>query len=290
MILILGCGFLGSSAAAWLSKNSDIPVTATVRDLKNAPKLPGVAVVPCNLADPAAWDTLKAHIGDASVDVLYLAAAHNIDKVYEQPSAAAEINLAALERFYRTFDNVRRLIYASTDCVYGEGSPDTAFREDSPLAPLSVYGRQKLAAEEIVRCHGHTAARLPLMLGPTPSPKRGFYDNCVKRLQGGETVEMLDGFYRSALSYADAAAYLCELLLLPARLPGAVNVGGDALLSKYELGCRIAEHIGASCDQIVKLPAEAANRFYTDRRAFCARLDNALLKQLLGRETIDMTL
>jgi nucleoside-diphosphate-sugar epimerase len=107
--------------------------------------------------------------------------------------------------------NVKKLFFASTDCVYGENGEIPLLKESSPLKPVNVYGQQKMEAENIVLSKGFTVTRLPFMFGPSMSSKNSFYDNLCKRLKNGEEIEMIDGMLRSALKYSETAELLVKL-------------------------------------------------------------------------------
>ena len=46
---------------------------------------------------------------------------------------------------------VQRFIFASTCSVYGASSDDSFLNEDSPLSPVSLYARSKIASEKVIR-------------------------------------------------------------------------------------------------------------------------------------------
>ncbi len=52
---------------------------------------------------------------------------------------------------------VERFVYGSTIGVYGESGGET-LDENTPPRPMNVYGRSKLAAEEVVKSHGSAIA------------------------------------------------------------------------------------------------------------------------------------
>ncbi|MGN1478330.1 MAG: sugar nucleotide-binding protein [Acutalibacteraceae bacterium] len=290
MFLIVGCGFLGSCVADIFTNRFNRQVIATVRSQENAPCNKNVKYLKCDVTDVenilAIYDLCK----DSSIDVLYLASMHQIDAVYKNPEQAGTVNLDALKNFFNIFKNINRFIYASTDCVYGESINNHLFKEDDVLSPVNEYGRQKLQAEKEVTANGGHVVRLPFMFGPTPSPKKSFYDVCVKKLLSGEKIKMMDGFYRSALTYYQAAEFIAELFLLPKPLLDIINVCGDETLSKYDIGCRLAKKLSLSDDLIIKEPVANSGQFYIDKRAMTSLMDNSLLKSILNLEKIHFNL
>lgn len=288
MNLIVGCGFLGSYTLKALLEQKGRDMLATVRRPDGKPNLPGADFFICDVAEPADLQALKHRLGDTPLTVYYFAAFHQVDRLFEEPAAGKRINLQALSAFLDLNLNIQKLFFASTDCVYGENTAEyPAFPEDAPLRPVNEYGRQKAAAEEIVRAHGFTVLRLPFMLGPSLSGKPHFYDKATATLQRGEPLEMIDGLVRSVLSYRQTADLLIALSRLPAAsLPEVVNVCGDEGLTKYEMGLRIAEHLGCDPALIKKISEEEGRKFFKDARAHSAVMDNTRLKQLLGLHTL----
>lgn len=287
MILVMGCGFLGSCIVKNLIDSAQGgKVIAAYRNEANIPDIPGAEFIRCDVTDINDLKNLKEKCGSEPLKVVYLSAVHNIDYVYKNPLDAARTNIDALGNFLDVNNNIERIIFASTDCVYGDIPAPFHFKETDETNPVNEYGRQKLRAEKIITEHGGTAVRLPLMIGPTPSPKKGFFDNCSEKLEIGQKIDMLDGYLRSALTFNDAAYCICRLLLKDGAIPPIINVCGDEDLSKYEIGCRLADYLGVSKELVNYLPEEKGDVFYKEKRAKSALMDNSLIKSVLTLEKI----
>jgi dTDP-4-dehydrorhamnose reductase len=105
-----------------------------------------------DLADP---DSIHRAIADARPDVIVNAAAYTaVDRAESEPDAAMRINGIApgiiAEEAARSGALV---VHYSTDYVF-DGAQGAPYREDDPPAPMSAYGRSKLAGEEAVRAAG----------------------------------------------------------------------------------------------------------------------------------------
>jgi dTDP-4-dehydrorhamnose reductase len=88
-------------------------------------------------------------------DAIINAAAHTaVDKAESEPDLARRINAvgpAVLAREAAVLG--ASLVHYSTDYVF-DGSGDQPRTEEAPTAPLSVYGRTKLEAEQAIRASG----------------------------------------------------------------------------------------------------------------------------------------
>ncbi len=288
MILIVGCGFLGSHLLNCISSKTNEPTIATVRNLNDIPPINGITYVKCDVTDTSDLINLAGMCKAEPLTVFYFAACHNIDYVYEKPDTARQVNIEALKNFITIIPNIKKLFFSSTDCVYGEGKDSSKkFDELSSLSPVNEYGRQKIDAEKIVISNGYTVLRLPFMLGPSDISKAHFYDNIRKKLLNGEAIEMINGMKRSVLSYRQTAELIYLLSLLPTdRLPKIINVCSDTELSKYEMGCVIAKNLNAPPYLIKSISEEQGEKFFKDKRASRTAMDNSLLKTLLGLEEI----
>ncbi len=91
----------------------------------------------------------------AQPDVIVNAAAYTaVDQAESEPALAHTINAAAPAILAQvTLDMGCKLIHYSTDYVF-DGSGDAPWAETSPAAPLSVYGKSKLAGEESITASG----------------------------------------------------------------------------------------------------------------------------------------
>ena len=289
MIVVVGCGHLGSYLIKKAAASVNEPIIATVRDMKNAFPIVGVEWIKCDVCVQSDLDALTKKYGNEPKTVFYFAAAHKIDEVYQHPQEAKKVNLYALTAFLETVPNINNLFFSSTDCVYGENNENTpVFDEQSVPEPLNEYGKQKLSAEQIVLSHGYHVVRLPLLFGASLQPERfTFYDVLCEKLLAGQSVEMIDGLRRSLLSFQNAADILFRLSRFEKDcLPSVLNVCSDDSYTKYEIGCMLAEKLGVSKELVCKIPETESRRFFKDRRASCTVMDNTLLKQILGLKSI----
>ena len=144
-------GFIGSALSARLHADGDRIVA--VDDLSRGTRtlLPAdVAFIEGDIRDGAA---LRAAIVAEQPDtVIHLAAMHFIPDCLARPGDTMAVNVEGTRRLLDSCrdSDVRHVIFASTAAVYAP--VDHACVEDeTPLAPLEVYGESKLAGEHLVR-------------------------------------------------------------------------------------------------------------------------------------------
>ena len=286
MILIVGCGFLGNYLLREFTEKSYEPIIATIRDMQNKSTVTSAEYIYCDVTDRASLKELANACKNEELTVFYLASCHNVDYVFTNPEKASYINVDCLRVFLDTVPNIKKLFYASTDCVYGDNK-NILFSEKDKLSPVNEYGRQKIAAENIVLNRGFTVLRLPFMLGPSLSSKPHFYDNISKAISNGEPIEMIDGMHRSVLSYHQVARLIFSLSLLPYdTLPKIINICGDDAISKYDIGLAVADKSGISSDTVKPIPEKDGAKFFKDNRASFTAMDNTLLKTILKLKEI----
>jgi nucleoside-diphosphate-sugar epimerase len=85
------------------------------------------------------------------------------------PACARDEKLATAVNFehvkYIVQSTKCRIIYPNTNSGYGVSDGEAHCTEETPLAPISVYGRTKCDAEEWVLGAGHTSLRLATVFG-----------------------------------------------------------------------------------------------------------------------------
>lgn len=131
--------------------------------------------------DVAEESSIRRAVRKAAPDVIVNAAAYTaVDKAEDEPQIAHAVNARAPEVLAEEARAANAaLIHFSTDYVF-DGNKDGAWVETDPVAPVSVYGRSKLAGEQAIAAsgcrhvilrtawvygaHGHNFARTMLRL------------------------------------------------------------------------------------------------------------------------------
>lgn len=145
-----------------------------------------------------------------------------------------------------------RLVYLSTDLVY----PGTKgnYGPHAPRRPLSVYGRLKAEAEDVVG--EQELVRASLLYGPPSERKAGAVGWMVGELRAGRAIELFEDEIRSPLHVGDLALGLAALLDLPAQPGRQLNLGGPDRLSRLDMGRIVAQAFGL--DERLLVPGRLA--------------------------------
>jgi len=193
---------------------------------------PNFNVVRGDARDP---DVLRPLVRDADV-VIPLAAlvgapACDLDKVGAQTT-----NFEAINTLLRLLSNDQRVIMPITNSGYGVGDGDKLCTEESPMRPVSLYGRTKVDAEKLATVFGMSPRmRIDLLV-----------NEFVYRALMDRTVVLFEGhFKRNYIHVRDVAhTFVHGLREFREMRDQAYNVGlSDANLSKIELCDRIRQQL-----------------------------------------------
>lgn len=242
------------------------------------------------LSDSSSIDSAIMHLSSYDdIRIIFTAASHNPDIIKSDPGKASYINGECYESFLSKLKGlpVKKLIYTSSDTVYGESRNSYAFKEDDTLAPINIYGEHKKRAEEITKKYSFSIARYSYLCAPSvTAKKKHFFDTVASSLKKGEKVFMLTDWVRSAINYKDAADITLRYLF-DSRDINVLNIASDEALSKYDIGIRIAEYTGADTDLIIPCTSDELGIF-TEKRANVLITDNSLMKKLGFSDSIKL--
>lgn len=290
-LVIGGSGFLGSYIIKNILEQTQDDVVATYTSNEPIKKNDRVQWVKLDVCDVDALKQLNKQI-DPQTKIIYLAAYHHPDKVEENPSLAWNINIVALANAVNILNKASCFYYSSTDTVYGEGSKDFAFDEQSPLTPVNLYGRHKVLAEQITLAHGGNVVRFPFIIGTSlVESKKHFFDFIKADLEQGKVVEMFEDSYRSTLDFNQCAKLLVMLIeKYGACSERVLNIAGDDVLSKYDVALLMAEKYGLDKNLIKPISVKQNNAIFKAKRANSAVLNNTKIKKILNLKEIKLEL
>ena len=200
-------------------------------------------------------ETLSPLLAKADV-VIPLAALVGAPLCKKDPIAATSTNRDAIATLSKMLSRDQRIVMPITNSGYGVGEPGKFCTEETPLRPVSLYGRDKVAAEEIVLGRDNSISlRLATVFGMAPRMRIDLLVNdFVHRAVTDRFVVLFEAhFKRNYLHIRDVArAFLHAIDNFEGMCGRAYNVGlSDANLSKAEL----CERIKAQVPQFVYLEA-----------------------------------
>ena len=197
--------------------------------------------------DARVKETLKPLLKDADI-VVPLAAIVGAPLCDKDPVTATSTNLEAIKMLVGMLSKNQRVILPNTNSGYGIGESGKLCTEETPLNPISHYGRDKVAAETAVLEHGNALSfRLATVFGMSPRPRIDLLVNdfVYQAVTTGKLVLFESHFKRNYIHVRDVArAFLHAFENFEAMKGGPYNVGlSDANLSKLELCQKIQEHV-----------------------------------------------
>ena len=292
MYLIVGAsGFVGSYAIRDILAKTNEKILAADKNVEEQEDTERIQWIPCDITVHEELCMLNEQLKDEKhVKVIYLAAYHHPDLVLANPRLAWNINITSLSDFLNTIENVECLFYSSTEMVYKPGEMNVFFKEDAEKDPINAYGRHKVVAEQLVVGYGYNVVRFPFMIGPSILPgKKHFYDVIVETIQAGNSIDMFEDNFKTALDFETAVSTLIALMEnYTSDMPRILNIAGDEVLSKYDIGIKIADKYGCPRELIVPISMKDDTTIFTEKRADCTLLDNSAVKKALGLKELKL--
>lgn len=192
-------------------------------------------------------DTLRSVL-DGQDYIFPLAALVGFPLCDSDKTAAVSTNLNAVELLLELRDPSQKIVFPCTNSGYGLGQGQSFCTEDSPIEPVSLYGKTKMAAESAVLQAGNSAAfRFATLFGASPRMRTDLLLNdFVYRAVFDRSLIVFEGhFMRNFLHVRDAAdAFVFALEHFDEMKGKTFNCGlSSANMSKLELCAKIKEHI-----------------------------------------------
>ena len=245
-ILITGGGGYIGSVLTWVLLNEGCQVTV----------LDNFMFGQNSLADCCQYDTFHVINGDARDEsllsrtisdhdvIIPLAALVGAPMCKKDPQAAWSVNTQSVETITKLASKDQWILMPITNSGYGVGEKGKFCDEESPLKPISIYGKSKVAAEEIILQRENSISfRLATAFGMSPRMRLDLLVNdFVYRAVNDRSLVIFEGhFKRNFIHVRDiASVFLHGLKNFPHMRGTMYNVGlDDANLSKLELAALI---------------------------------------------------
>jgi nucleoside-diphosphate-sugar epimerase len=192
-------------------------------------------------------DVLKPLLRDADF-IIPLAALVGAPMCNNDKIGAETLNRDAILTLIEMASREQRIIMPVTNSGYGVGEAGKFCTEETPLRPISLYGRTKVAAERAVLDRGNSISfRLATVFGMSPRMRLDLLVNdFVYRAVNDRAVVLFEPhFKRNFIHVRDVArAFLHGIGNFETMRDQPYNVGlSDANLSKMELCQRIQKQL-----------------------------------------------
>jgi dTDP-4-dehydrorhamnose reductase len=146
--------------------------------------------------------------------IIHCAGVCDVEVCETSPEFAYSVNVEGTRILVDYAPADTRILYCSSDHVFGgDGGP---YYEDTAPVPISVYGRTRVAAEQLVLARPNTlVVRSGLWIGPSSNGKIGHLDWLRDRHRRGLPMTVVSDEARSAVWAEDAARRVWELARSP---------------------------------------------------------------------------
>jgi dTDP-4-dehydrorhamnose reductase len=209
----------------------------------------------CDLADAGATqDWFAAHRPNV---IVHCAAWTDVDGCESDPERAWRDNATATRNVAQAAAATgAALLHMSTDYVF-DGEKPGPYVEDDPPAPLGVYGRTKVAAEEEVRRHAPRAwiVRTSWLFG---AGGRNFVRTIAGLLAERDEIRVVADQVGSPTYTPDLAQ--CLEAILERGAFGVYHVTNAGACSWFELAAAIAVRLGSAARVVPCTSAEFPRR------------------------------
>jgi dTDP-4-dehydrorhamnose reductase len=237
-----GIGQLGTDVLAELKK----------RDVKHI----GVDVLTdgvIDVLDITDANAVRAYITDKKPQcVIHCAAYTAVDKAEDEPELCFKVNAEGTENLAKACREIdAEMIYISTDYVF-DGKGDKPYETDAVKAPISTYGKSKLAGEEAVIKHleKYYIVRISWVFGHHGN---NFVKTMLKLAETREELNVVSDQVGSPTYTPDLAILLCDMAM--SGKYGEYHATNEGFCSWAEFATEIMKQSGSAC-KINPIPTE----------------------------------
>jgi len=210
-------------------------------------KLPGAKTASLDLTNLA---QLKKLVSEINPDgIIHTAAIINANYCQEHREESFALNVKSSIELARIAADLNiPFVFTSTDLVFDGKKGD--YSETDEVNPLSIYGEQKVEAEEsILRTYPEAAVcRMPLMFGYSGPVAEGNLERFVAEIKANKAMKLFTDEYRSPLGGISASK---GLWLALEKFQGIYHLGGQDKLSRFKIGDIITQSLGLKSNNLI---------------------------------------
>ncbi len=279
IVIITGAnGFLGQHLSLFLNDKT-ISVIATGRGpfrIENT-NFPGVKYIAADITKASETDNLL--LENKPDWVIHCAAMSKPNDCHTNRDECILQNVTGTKNIIDSCKKTgAKLIYLSTDFIFGENGPHS--EEDTP-DPLNFYGESKLMAETLVKNSGlHWAIVRPVLIygkqlaGTPPS----FLHWVKSSLENNHPIKVVNDQYRTPTAVTD----ICEGIyaIINQNYQGIFHLSGNEILTPYQMATTLAKEYGL--DESLITPVTSDTFPEPVKRAKRSGLKNDKAKKILG--------
>lgn len=243
-----GAGYVGSTLVPMLLDQGH-----RVRVYDNL-RFGGHGLLPC--CQSRSFELIQGDLRDADgvrkaldgVDaIIHLAAIVGYPACKKEPQVAQATNVEGTRTLLGLRKPDQKVLYASTGSIYG-AVPDYVCHEDTPRAPITLYGATKAAAEQMVLDAGNGLAyRFATAFGVSNRMRLDLMPNdfTYQAVRNRNLIVYEGGFKRTFVHVRDMArSFLFALERWDAVKDEVYNVGHESMnFTKEDVARKILEHV-----------------------------------------------
>ena len=190
---------------------------------------------------------LRQHLKNKDI-IIPLAAIVGAPACDREPQLARSVNFEAVRLINRLRSPEQFVIFPNTNSGYGTKTGTAVCTEETPLEPITLYGKTKVQAEtELLESPNTLTLRLATVFGISPRMRLDLLVNhfVYAAVTDGYLVIFEKDFKRNYVHIRDVAGCFLHCMKNATAMAGrAYNVGLDAAnLSKGELAQKVREHV-----------------------------------------------
>jgi nucleoside-diphosphate-sugar epimerase len=180
--------------------------------------------------------------------IIPLAAIVGAPACKRNPSLSRLVNYDAHMNIVRNISSQQKVLFPTTNSGYGIGDKIDYCTEETPLSPISEYGRNKVEVEKALLDKGNAVTfRLATVFGMSPRMRMDLLVNdfVYRSVKDGALVLFEEHFRRNYVHVRDvASAFLFGVKNFERMKGEPYNVGlSSANLTKRQLAEKIKEHV-----------------------------------------------
>lgn len=243
MVWVIGCnGMLGTELCRELTEKQ-ISYVATDRNI--------------DITDFSALEAFAAMQKSAVTAIVNCAAYTAVDKAESEPEFAAKLNADGPRNIARLAKKLGvPLVHISTDYVF-DGTNTSPYTEDSPLAPLGVYGSTKASGERAVadETDAYYILRTAWLYG---FDGKNFVYTMIRAMNSRESVKVVSDQHGTPTFCGTLASVIVQLLqqsaaagrenataAAPSVPYGVYHVTDEGKTTWYDFTCEIKKQAAA---------------------------------------------